>query len=137
MSNKISVGYVRKHRASIAAVIIILTVIVVILWPVLFETTFGRRASEDQVRQLAAALTIGESADDVAATLSQPEYGRLRLMKIKDETWIVRTPEVLGARNWVVWLSFDAKRLSRLAIRTADSIDEIPSGAPPDKNIER
>lgn len=73
----------------------------------------------------------------VEQVVTRPEYDKLTLRKGDPSRWALETPSIPGARNWVVYLEFTGGQLSRVAVRTADSVSELPAAAPPDKVAAR
>lgn len=133
MSDSVDRSLIRRHSRSVIAGGVLLVALLVVLGPIAFETAIGHRESERQARRLAEALAIGDSKQRVEEMIARNEYERLALVKIDSPSWLVRTPELVGATNWVIWLDFDGDKLSRVAVRTADSARTIPGAAPPDK----
>ena len=132
MSDRVNGSPLRRHSAAVIATLVLITLIV-ILGPFAFETAVGRRESERQARHLVDDLAIGNTKQQVEEMLGRSQNQRLTLVKIDPASWQVRTPEVIGAGNWVIWLDFDGDILSRVAVRTADSDRIAPADAPPDK----
>jgi hypothetical protein len=137
LSNKMTIAGLRKNAAALVVALVVMVTVTVILWPFLFESVIGRHESQRQVRHLVETLSLGSASDTVEAVIGRPEYDRLTLAKADDLKWLVETPPIPGARNWVLWLAFDRGRLSRVAVRTADSSTEMPAGAPADKAVVR
>lgn len=136
MSNKVAAAPIRSQARSLLLTgVAFVALFAVILGPLAFETAIGHRESERQARRLAETLSIGDSKQQVEEVINRDEYDRLELVKFDNSSWQVLTPEVVGAWNWVISLDFEADRLSRVAVRIADSAKVSPAGAPPDKSL--
>jgi hypothetical protein len=132
-SEKVHPRRFRKHIPAVLAIAGVLSALTFILWPYLFESFIGRRESQRQVHHLVNSLSLGHAMNTVEQLLTRPEYDKLRLFKADPTRWALETPSIPGARNWVVYLEFTGSQLSRVAVRTADSVNEIPAAAPADK----
>jgi hypothetical protein len=61
------------------------------------------------------------------------EFPRLSLAKVSDSHWVVRTPLVYPARNWVLHLTFNEEgRIRSGKVRIFDSETMKPEAGPPD-----
>ena len=127
----------RQHIPAVLAIAGVLSALTFILWPYLFESFIGRRETQRQVHHLVDSLSLGNAMNRVEQVVTRPEYDKLRLAKLDPSRWALETPSIPGARNWVMYLEFTRGQLSRVAVRTADSVNEIPAAAPPDKVAAR
>jgi hypothetical protein len=98
----------------------------------------GRNAArgECEILRLFSAIQTGMTRSDFSALMDSPEFKNLQVFEIPKDSILIRTPLEWGAANWVIWLDFRESRLARARIRTQDSENEKPKGAPPDKDFE-
>jgi hypothetical protein len=87
--------------------------------------------AREQVVQFMRDGLLEAAPDQVRADVGK--YSELKLVEVSSEEWMIRTPGQFGARNWQVWIHFDDDRVTALRVRTADSRDEWPIGAPADR----
>lgn len=89
----------------------------------------GRR----EVQALLATFDVGTLRRDLQDRLTSGQYQRLRWSESTNRIY-VETPYTFGAENWVVYITLDSNdRVCAIRIRTADSVNAIPSGATPDR----
>lgn len=75
-------------------------------------------------------IDLGRSEEEVERFLSKQWPGDLHNSRI------VRTPLRWGAHNWILLIDYKDRRVSAVAMRTDDSYQRLPEGAPRDKLLE-
>ncbi|HEX4146801.1 MAG TPA: hypothetical protein VHY91_25110 [Pirellulales bacterium] len=101
------------------------------------------RASHNQIREnmalIASRIEIG-SPEKVIEDLAQGrrvETNGLRFVRFNDDAefayWGIFTPLEFGAKNWALYVALAGERAVGIGMRTEDSVNEMPSGAPPDR----
>lgn len=94
------------------------------------------RESRTELTALFDRLDRSYSKDDVKSIVAAGKYKRLTLIEDglgTPHVWLVTTPLELGATNWQLWLEFSGSKLRASRIRTADSKEDHPPDAPPDR----
>lgn len=109
-------------------------IIVVSLAVFLCSSCTRRNVYGEKISTLAAELgTRPHTKDDVRALAQEPRFQGLTLHESSSTEWGVETPIEFGAKNWVLYIEFKDSRVAALRVRTADSKNEHPKSAPPDK----
>jgi hypothetical protein len=99
-----------------------------------------RRANQElshkKITALTAELSGGQSGrKELRGILSEPRFQGLVLEDNSPQEWVVETPSEFGATNWVLYLEVSDSKVVGLQVRTADSRNAHPRGAPADKNF--
>ena len=89
--------------------------------------------ARSEVVEVFNAIRGGASQQEVERTMSSMEHGQLRLLKVEPSEWLVQTPLQFGAGNWQLWIEFEGQEVRALRVRTADSKQVSPEGAPADR----
>jgi hypothetical protein len=93
-----------------------------------------RREYRAKLALFTAELTKSHAdADAVRALLSQPRFKGLKLREDSGTLWEIGTPLEFGARNWKLLIEVRGSKVAALRVRTEDSMERRPKGAPPDK----
>jgi len=109
------------------------------------EFLTGRKANQE-LMALWNGIEIGQSQEEVRQQIEarspvllkafMPSLERQREMvsPVGQDIWNVRTHYQLGARNWYLYIEFDAQgEVVWAGIRLADATTVKPASAPPDK----
>ena len=87
--------------------------------------------ARQELMSFRATLTRDSTRDAIQKQAGN--FSKLSLSRVSDANWVVRTPLVFSARNWVLHLAFDEQgRLVSGRVRIFDSETMMPEGAPPD-----
>jgi hypothetical protein len=106
------------------------------IWLIVLATvSTGCRSPEarGELRELFSRLESATTKADVERIYRERKYQTLKLRESREDLWVVETPLEFAAKNWVLYLEFSNSRLIASRIRTADSQDEQPADAPPDR----
>jgi hypothetical protein len=111
-----------------------LTAIAGVLWILrdLIAAHLWSKEAKVELIQVFHAIPDRATPDEVELVLRRGRYNQLSVVKLGDE-WILDTPYMFGARNWRIWVEFESGRVNSLRVRTMDSRDEHPDGAPADR----
>lgn len=97
--------------------------------------------ANEQLIEIYSALRLGMSFDDVRSVWNTSKYTMLSLQdglrgpnQNGEVLWIFGTPTRWHARNWCLFVIFRNERVSRVLVRTLDSMDMKPENSPPDKS---
>jgi hypothetical protein len=101
-----------------------------------WEVSAHHPEARAELTHLVTQLRPRMSSDDVRRLFDAGGYGRLELHVVDGNRWLVRTPHSFGAQNWVLWLDFRGGVLVAARVRTADSVNAKPPGAPTDLSLE-
>jgi hypothetical protein len=74
---------------------------------------------------------------DLRQLLNEPRFQGLTLRQESPTEWIVETPSEFGAKNWILYVELSDSRITTLRVRTLDSNNVRPEGAPPDKTVQQ
>jgi hypothetical protein len=89
----------------------------------------------NKITALAAELSDGRSGrKELRSILNEPRFRGLILEDNFPNEWVVETPSEFGA-NWVLYMEVSDSKIVGLRVRTADSRNAHPRGAPADKNL--
>lgn len=101
---------------------------------VAFAVDRHRQSSgEARIKALYPQFSLGMSRDDAMFVLER-EWNSEYVWTFK-ELATVSTPLTLGARNWIIYLEFEADKLVSIQVRTPDSSERHPQGAPGDLRV--
>ena len=79
------------------------------------------------MRVLLPALQLEDSATKVTSRFSAGKFKHLTLKTKNPLLWSVNTPIEMGAKNWMLFLEFDAKaKLAAIRLRTPDGVNIRP-----------
>ena len=79
-------------------------------------------------------LTAGMTKDEVRGIFNAGNFEKLTLVDSDPAEWEVVTPFVVGASNWVLYLSFADSVIAQSRVRTMDyKGGGPPEGAPADR----
>jgi len=90
--------------------------------------------AQGQLVSLYARISAGTTESDVEQWLGEPGYSRLRVNR-SYAPFAVITPSEHGAKNWIICMDVDAKRVVRARVGTLDSCEERPEAAPGPKAL--
>lgn len=91
------------------------------------------RRTENEIRLLFQDLRLGMTFEEFETVCLAREIPRDWVWVNRDSGRVeVSTPFRLGAKNWVVYLEFQEGGMTSARVRTMDSNDEYPPGAPAD-----
>jgi hypothetical protein len=99
------------------------------------------RSNEQAQKELLAflgGLQAGMSPSLVEELFKRGQYQKLSLSgSSKDEQpgFVVSTPLMWGAGNWIAYIDFERDVISTVKVRTVDSAEEHPDAAPPDRTF--
>jgi hypothetical protein len=91
-----------------------------------------REDARQELVEVFRTIPDGATRADVARFLPSGDDTFLSVTKLERE-WLVSTPLMFGAQNWIMWVEFDSDAVVALRIRTHDSRDEHPPNAPSDR----
>ena len=91
------------------------------------------RFAKSEIRSLARALEIGMTRDEFEHVFENGSFVMLSMQLSSNDNLLIRTPLQWGAANWVMWVTFSDNKITSIRIRTQDSMNEKPRGAPDDK----
>jgi hypothetical protein len=115
------------------AAIIVATAAAAVLWihwPLPYETAYGHRESQREVRDVVGRLSLGATPAEVERTIRHPRYRKLTVRDQGVTVWRVVTPSTIGATDWTITLEFGAKGLACVVVGTADDSSKPPAGVP-------
>jgi hypothetical protein len=100
----------------------------------------ARRANQEEfhnkITALTAELSDGQSGrKELSSILNEPRFRGLILEDNSPNEWVVETPSEFGATNWVLYVEISDSKIVGLRVRTADSTNAHPRGAPADKYL--
>lgn len=110
-------------------------VIIGIVWDPFIGSFIHRSRNRTEVRTLYDAIRPGMARSDAERETKSGRYPHLTFYYDEDTGWVVVAPYEFGAKNWMLLIDVAAGRVTRLRVRTGDSINEHPADAPPDKPI--
>ena len=112
-----------------------LVIVIVVLVASFFRpiTFLNRNKYRSEIRGLYERLQPGMARAQVQAAVKSGNDPNLRFNSDDAQTWLVSTPLEFGAQNWVLLIEFEGEHVSALRVRTADSSQNHPPEAPPDK----
>lgn len=94
------------------------------------------RDAEREIIALANRIPDNASREQVAESVAQGNYRHLTLRPhFTDDEWFFLTPPRVGASEWILVVAFDRGHVVAVRVRTADSLDRRPDGAPPDRTL--
>lgn len=97
------------------------------------ERRLETRRIENEIRLLFQDLRLGMTFEEFETVCLAREIPRDWVWVNRDSGRVeVSTPFRLGAKNWVVYLEFQEGGMTSARVRTMDSNDEYPPGAPAD-----
>jgi hypothetical protein len=120
----------RRIVIGLLAVVVIGAVAAYFGWESLIQKEARR-----ELMAFRAGVELGADADSVRKQFDATRARRLDLHEIRTNLWVVGTPLQFGAGNWVLYISFQDSMVHELKVRTEDSKDYRPRGAPPDKAL--
>lgn len=91
-----------------------------------------RDRAKAQALEFRNSIPLASTQLTIDQLAHSPRFDKLKLVKISPEVWLVTTPYTWGAKNWHLYLTFAGESLVQVKVRTNDSANEHPSGAPPD-----
>lgn len=96
-------------------------------------------------------LESGMSPSSVEELFNRGQYRKLELSKSQEDSTncmcpsrdvagnkphlAISTPIIWGAGNWIAYIEFERDVISAVRVRTADSVDDHPDAAPPDRTF--
>ena len=84
-------------------------------------------APRAEMRVLLKSLQLEDSAADVTRKFGAGGFRHLKLRTTNSRRWAVDTPLEFGAKNWTLFLEFDANaKLAAIRLRTPDGLDIPP-----------
>jgi len=87
-----------------------------------------------KIRELATELGRGPMRSSaVRSLLNERRFRGLKLREASPLLWEVETPLEFGARNWKLLLELNDSTVVTVKVRTEDSSERPPDGAPPDR----
>ncbi len=93
-----------------------------------------RNEYREKVITLASELGTHQSnKEDVRGLMQETRFQGLTLHEDSSAEWNIEAPTEFGAKHWVLYIEFKDSRVAALRVRTADSKNEHPNGAPSDK----
>jgi hypothetical protein len=99
------------------------------------------RSNEQAQKELVAflgGLQAGMSPSSVEELFKRGQYQKLSLSgsaKDKPPGFVVSTPPMWGAGNWIAYIDFERDVISTVKVRTLDSAEDRPDAAPPDRTF--
>jgi len=109
----------------------------VLLTASLAVIVYARHANQEEFHNKITALTteLGtrqSGKEDLRRLMDEPRYQGLILRHDSANEWLVETPIEFGATNWVLYIKMIDSNVRELRVRTADSQNVHPKGAPGD-----
>jgi hypothetical protein len=103
---------------------------------------YTRHVRQSEFRNKITTLTTELSAyqsnkEGLRHLMVEPRFQGLILHDNSPNEWVVETPIEFGATNWVLYVSFNNSTVSGLRVRSADSKNSHPKGAPADYHCLR
>jgi hypothetical protein len=101
--------------------------------------TSSERKREYRAKISALTSEVGDhhgDLGDLRQLLNEPRFQGLTLRQESPTEWIVETPTEFGAKNWILYVELSDSRITTLRVRTLDSNNVRPEGAPPDKTVQ-
>jgi hypothetical protein len=100
----------------------------------------NRRANQEEFHEKITALTAELSQrqrgnDELRRLFNESRFQGLSLEDDSPSEWVVETPTEFGATNWVLYVEVSDSKIVTLRIRTADSRNVHPTGAPADRAV--
>jgi hypothetical protein len=89
-----------------------------------------------ELKAFLAAVKLGADSESVKNQFKATRANHLELREIQTNLWVIRTPLQLGARNWLLYISFRDSRVEGLRVRLQDSKDVRPQDAPSDRTLQ-
>ena len=104
------------------------------------------RANESKINEQAqkelltflGGLESGMSPSSVEELFNRGQYRKLALKKSQKDTppqFAIAIPLIWGAGNWIAYIDFEREVISAVRVRTADSMNDHPDAAPPDRTF--
>jgi hypothetical protein len=112
-------------------IVVCAVAVVVILWPMILAHIQAEEA-RSQVVAVFDAIRGGATKQEVETEVLSG-HSHLNLVKVGPSEWLVQTPLQFGAGNWQLWIEFDGPAVTALRVRTSDSKQIVPEGAPSDR----
>lgn len=107
--------------------------IALILMHILFDNRLVTPKARSELLSVYSDVNPGDEQEDIEAYWSAYRPQWLTLYPVSENLWIITTPSVLGASNWILRVEFEKGQVSALRIRTEDNDLIHPQSAPVDK----
>ena len=119
-----------KRALECTLAIVILLLAASMFRPIVF---LNRETYRTELRAVFHQIQPGMPRAQVQAVIDAGGHPNLQFAQDDDHRWLLSTPLEFGAQNWVLLVEFKGQQVSAVRVRTEDSFDHHPAGAPADK----
>jgi hypothetical protein len=121
-----------SKRDTLIAVCVAGSAVAILAQPIL-RSQWERETHRSEVRGLYESLRTGMLRHEVEQRMQGDLYPHLQFSRGSGRVWYAESPLEFGAKNWVLLVECEEDRVLAVRVRTADSVQEHPKDAPPDK----
>lgn len=125
----------KRQAAIIITLVVVLAGLYYFWWIFLSGDNFAlhgkNEANRVAIKELAAAITLGSTREDVLKDYYKIRTDDLRLRCDTPTGWTISMPMEFSASDWILWLDFDQDRISAVRVRSSDG--PKPNASPDDK----
>src|SRR5262245_12626582 len=92
-----------------------------------------RGAAQAELLILRDQIAVHMPRHQVLDLFNGSSFTYLSLHRGDPNSWVAATPDIVGARNWVLLIDFKNDLVSGVRVRRSDSSTKSPQGAPAEK----
>ena len=118
-------------KSTIRSLIWIALIVSAALLCLYVEEQYRSREPRRQLLEYRQIVVAAHAKTEALNAFDKQHFNRLQL-EGANNIWVVRTPLIFGAGNWLLYMEFTDARLSALKIRTPDGYTYRPEDAPAD-----